>query len=56
MQILQPLLVDLFSLCTSCWEYELFLEYILEYAPLDVMVIVAIIANCPYGGLPQNVK
>jgi hypothetical protein len=50
------LLTDLFFLCASCWEYELSLELILEYAPLDVMVIVDVVANHPSGGLPQNLK
>jgi hypothetical protein len=45
----------LFSLCTSCWEYELSLEFVPKYAPLDVMVIV-VVANYPSSGLPQNLK
>jgi hypothetical protein len=50
---LQPLLANLFSLCASCWEYELFLESNHEYVPFDVMVIVVIvIAHRPFGGLP----
>jgi hypothetical protein len=43
-------------LCTSYWEYELSLKSILEYAPLNVMVIVAIVANHPFGGFSQNLK
>jgi hypothetical protein len=53
---LQPLLVDLFFLCVFCWEYELSLEFVPEYAPLDVMVSVAAIANHPSNALPQNLK
>jgi hypothetical protein len=41
-------------LCASCWEYEFFLEP--EYAPLDVMVIIAIVTNHPFGGLLHNLK
>jgi hypothetical protein len=43
-------------LCTSYWEYELSLEFVPKYAPLDVMVIVVVVANHPFGGLPQNLK
>jgi hypothetical protein len=44
-------------LCTSYWENELYLEFIPEYAPLDVMVIVVVVvANRPFGGLFQNLK
>jgi hypothetical protein len=50
------LFADLLSLRASCWEYELSLESIPKYAPLDVMVIVIIIANRPSSGLPQNLK
>jgi hypothetical protein len=32
------------------------LEFVLEYAPLDVMVIIDVVANHPFGGLPQNLK
>jgi hypothetical protein len=32
------------------------MESILKYVPLDVMVIVAIVANRPFGGLPSNLK
>jgi hypothetical protein len=53
---LQPLFVDLLSLCTSCWEYELSLEFVPKYVPLDVMVIVIIVANRLSSGLPQNLK
>jgi hypothetical protein len=53
---LQSLLANLFSLCVSYWEYELFLECASKYAPLYVMVIVAIVVNPPSGGLPQNLK
>jgi len=50
------LLANLFSLCAFYWEYEFFLECVLEYVPLDVMAIVSIFANCPYGGLLQNLN
>jgi len=51
------LLVDLFFLCAPCWEYELSLESIIEYAPLDVIVIVVVVvANHPCSSLPQNLK
>jgi hypothetical protein len=46
------LFIDLFSLCASCWEYELSLEFVPEYAPLDVMVIVPIVVDYPSSGLP----
>jgi hypothetical protein len=49
------LLGDLFSSCASCWEYEFFLKCVPKYGPLDAMVIV-IVANCPFGGFPQNLK
>jgi hypothetical protein len=49
---LWSLLVNLFSLCASWWEYELFLEFVPKYAPLDAMVIVVIIANHHSGDLP----
>jgi hypothetical protein len=48
---MQPLLVDLFFLCGSYWEYELSLESIPKCTPLDVMAIVAIVANCLSAGL-----
>jgi hypothetical protein len=51
---LQPLLADLFSLCTFYCEYEFSLESSPKYTPLDVMVIVAIVANHPSIGLPQK--
>jgi hypothetical protein len=31
---------------------KLSLEYVPKYAPLDVMVIVVVVANHPFGGLP----
>jgi hypothetical protein len=34
------------------WEYELYLEFALEYTPLDVMVIVVVVTNHPSIGLP----
>jgi len=46
----------LFSSCASCWEYDFFLECAPKYAPLDVMAIVVIVANHPFGGLPLNLK
>jgi len=48
---LQPLLADLFSSCTSYWEYEVSLECALECAPLDVMAVIVVVANHPYVGL-----
>jgi len=45
----------LFSLCASCSGYELFLESIPKYAPLDVMVNI-IVVNCLFGNLPHNLK
>jgi len=42
-------------LCTSYWEYELFLEFVFEYVALDV-AIVAVVANHPSSGLLQNLK
>jgi hypothetical protein len=39
-------------LCASYWEHEFFLECALEYAPFDVMVIVVVVANRPFGGVP----
>jgi hypothetical protein len=53
---LQPLLANLFSLCTSYWEYELSLEFALVYTLLDVMMIIAIVANRHFASLPQNQK
>jgi hypothetical protein len=50
------LLTNLFSSCASCWEYELFLESPLEYAPFDVTVIVVVVAKRRFGGLPHNLK
>jgi hypothetical protein len=32
------------------------LEFIPKYAPFDVMVIVIVVVNCPFGGLPPNLK
>jgi hypothetical protein len=49
---LQPLFVDFFSSCVSYWEYELYLEFALEYTPLDVTVIVVVVTNHPSIGLP----
>jgi hypothetical protein len=46
----------LFFSYASYWEYEFFLECVLEYAPLDAMAIIAIIANQPFSGLPRNLK
>jgi hypothetical protein len=45
------LFADLFSLCASYWEYELSLESTPKYTPLDVMVIVVVVANRPFIGL-----
>jgi hypothetical protein len=35
---------------------KLSLESTIEYAPLDVMAIIDVIANHPSCGLPQNLK
>ncbi len=53
---LQPLLTYLFILCASYWEYEFCLKSIHEYTPLDVMVIIIIVANHHSISLPQNLK
>jgi hypothetical protein len=53
---LEPLLVNLFFSCASYWEYEFFLRCALEYAPLDVMAIVAIVANHLSRGIPWNLE
>jgi hypothetical protein len=53
---LWSLLVDLFFLCTSWWEYEFFLEFVPKYVPLDAMVIIDFVANHPFGDHPQNLK
>jgi hypothetical protein len=50
------LIAKLFFSCASYWEYELYLEFALEYTPLDVMVIVVVVANCHSVYLPQNIK
>jgi hypothetical protein len=47
----------LFSSCISCWEYDFFLEFALEYAPFDVMaIVVVVVTNHPSNGLPLNLK
>jgi hypothetical protein len=43
-------------LFSSYWEYELSLEFAPECTPLDVMVIVVVVANCSFIGLPHNLK
>jgi hypothetical protein len=53
---LQPLFVDFFSSCASYWEYDFFMEFALEYTLLDVMVIIVVVANCPFASLLQNLK
>jgi hypothetical protein len=50
------LLIDLFSLCGSCWECGLFVEFGLEEAPLDVMVLLILVANHPFVFLFQSLK
>jgi hypothetical protein len=54
MEQIVELVVDhdhLFSLCASCSEYELSLESIPKYAPLDVMVSI-IVVNCLFCNFP----
>jgi len=41
-QIYNHCLLTCFFLCAPCWEYELSLKCIIEYAPLDVIVIVVV--------------
>jgi hypothetical protein len=53
---LQPLFVDFFSSCASYWKYELFLEFAPHYTPLDVMVIIVVVANRPFVSLLHNLK